>query len=532
MSEALADAEASAAMLAADAGLRGVVLRSDGGPVLEGWLAALRGRLPEGAPWVRVPGSVEPERLTGGVDLAATLAARRPVMAAGLLAGADGGVLLVPGAERLEPGVAATIAAAMDAGAGFRLVLIDEGVEEDAGVAPVLVERVGLMLDLRGLRVAPSGWPVAGRADAALPAGAVEGLSAAAAALAIPSLRPLLFACRAARAAAGLFGRAEAGEQDLARAVRLVLMPRARALPGAAAADAPPSPPDPGDAPEDSGEAALAEMLVEAVRAALPAGLLAALAAGQAPRGSSGGRGKGRERAAPANGRRGRVRMGAPRGSWRLDLVETLKAAAPWQGLRGGRGGVMRVSKSDFRVRRRLRRAGATTLFVVDASGSSALARLNEAKGAVELLLADAYVRRDEVALIAFRGEGAELLLPPTRSLARAKRALGDMVGGGGTPLGAAIEAAAAVARAIVARGRQAQVVFLTDARANVSRGELPAVEDALAAARGLQGFSVVLIDSSTRVRAEGVALAAAMGARHVALPRADAAAIRGVLAR
>jgi magnesium chelatase subunit D len=111
------------------------------------------------------------------------------------------------------------------------------------------------------------------------------------------------------------------------------------------------------------------------------------------------------------------------------------------------------VRRDDFRVGRFEQRSQSTTIFVVDASGSSAFNRLAEAKGAVELLLADCYVRRDRVALLAFRGRGAELLLPPTRSLVRAKRSLAGLPGGGGTPLAAGIDAAAALADAVRRRG-------------------------------------------------------------------------------
>ena len=145
------------------------------------------------------------------------------------------------------------------------------------------------------------------------------------------------------------------------------------------------------------------------------------------------------------------------------NIVETLRAAAPWQRLRRRERGPRHGNRSaaDRGARRRFSHHApassgreTTTIFVVDASGSAALHRLAEAKGAVELLLADCYVRRDQVALIAFRGRGAELLLPPTRSLARAKRSLAELPGGGGTPLAAAIDAAAALADAARRKGQ------------------------------------------------------------------------------
>jgi magnesium chelatase subunit D len=188
------------------------------------------------------------------------------------------------------------------------------------------------------------------------------------------------------------------------------------------------------------------------------------------------------------------------------------------------------IQKDDIRLTRFKSRTGTTTIFVVDASGSSALQRLAEVKGAVELLLADCYIRRDEVALIAFRGHSAELILPPTRSLARAKRSLAALPGGGGTPLSAAIVAATELALAVRAKGQAPTIVLMTDGRANVAKapdgGRAAAEAEALAAARqlGLSGIPVVLVDSSPRPQANAGRLAEAMHARYVALPHADAA--------
>jgi magnesium chelatase subunit D len=424
---------------------------------------------------------------------------------------------------------------------------------------------------------------------------AVQALCAAAMALGIDSLRASLFAARAARAAAALSGCDAVEEEHIAVAARLVLAPRATRLPPASESQepAPPSeqasPPEPAENPapetpteppkdaqdhtqsEDQDEAdkqppspqELAERVLEAAQAAIPAGLLARLKMGALQRARSPTSGS--AGAAQKNALRGRpvgARKGEPRAGQRINVLETLRAAAPWQKLRRNAlastaapgpartlGAVsasrlvpkalavlhspylprtvprILVRKEDFHVTRFRQLGQTTTVFVVDASGSSALNRLAEAKGAVELLLADCYVRRDSVAVLAFRGKTAEVLLPPTRSLARAKRSLAGLPGGGGTPLASAIDAASALAGQIQRKGETPIVVLLTDGKANIARdgspGRGPATSDALAAAVQLRatGVSALLVDTSPQPQSSAEQLAAAMGAQYLALP-------------
>jgi magnesium chelatase subunit D len=194
------------------------------------------------------------------------------------------------------------------------------------------------------------------------------------------------------------------------------------------------------------------------------------------------------------------------------------------------------VRREDFRIRRFIEKTGTTVIFVVDASGSSALYRLAEAKGAVELLLAETYARRDRVSLIAFRGQGTELLLPPTRALARAKKVLAALPGGGGTPLSHAIDAALEQALGTRRAGSAPLVVMMTDGRANIARDGTPgrkqAELDALTAGARFssQHIPAMFVDTSPRGEVVARRVAESMKARYILLPAADAKALGGLV--
>jgi magnesium chelatase subunit D len=582
--------ELAAALLAIDpAGLGGAALRGPAGATRQAWLDGFRRLLPAHTPLRRVPLNIQDGALLGGLDLGATLQAGRPVMQTGVLAQAHGGLVLLPMAERLSAGTAARLAQVLDTGAlrverdGLRLeqplhigvLALDEGASDDEQLPTALADRLAfhLLLDGTPPAEAPT-WHAddIAQARARLPQihtddQVLHALCATALGLGITSLRAPLLALRAARAAAALAEDDAVAPEHAALAVALVLAPRATRSPAPdqSVADADPPPPnseptdaepdppppdDPLDDPSDSTDpqapatpdAPLADVLLQAAQAAIPAGLLAALRAGQAQRNRA--RSAGRSGAVLHGASRGRplgARRGEPRAGARLSVIDTLRAAAPWQRLRGaapasapdaGTRPRLQVRPEDFHVTRYKQTRQTTTVFVVDASGSSALNRLAEAKGAVELLLAECYVRRDRVAVLAFRGEGVELLLPPTRSLARAKRCLAALPGGGGTPLAHAIEAAGALADQVLRRGETPVLVLLTDGRANIARDGAPgrtrATDDALTAARQLRpnGFSSLLLDTSPQPQTSARTLAEAMGAAYLPLPHAGAAGL------
>lgn len=557
-------------LLAVDpAGLGGLHLRAPAGFARDALLGLLRDLMPAEAPWKRVPLQIADERLLGGLDLAATLKAGRPVAERGVLAEADGGVAVFAMAERLAPETAARIVAVLDRGEvvlardGLSLavrtrlaaIALDEAVDAEEKPPAALAERLAFFAELGAVRhgelgVSPLDRDAIEAARASLAqieiaADMRAAICGTALALGIGSSRADLLALRAARASAALFGRSAVTVDDVSVACALVLAHRATQLPALPIEEEDeetPPPSEPGDDGAPPSDAAapdkpLDDMVLEAAAAAMPPDLLArlkvakALGARAASAGKSGALQKSGKRGRPAG-----VFRGLPgQRNARLNLVATLRAAAPWQRIRAaGAAGAprVRVVSEDFRVTRFKQRRETTTIFAIDASGSAALHRLAETKGAVELLLADCYVRRDRVSVIAFRAGRAELVLPPTRSLVRAKRALAGLPGGGGTPLAAGMDAALALAEGIRRQGGTPTLVLLTDGRANVTRagigGRDAAEADALDAARRIRATALraLLVDTGPRPTPLAQTLGNAMGAVYLALPRADAATL------
>lgn len=551
----------------------GIVLR-DSSAGAQQWVAALKSRLPSGARMVRLPSSATDDRIFGGLDLAATIATGVPVAERGVVADADGGIVVIPLIERMPVATQARIGAVLDTGvvqvlrdgvraefdATFALIAIDESDEDVWGVAAPLRDRLALLLD-GDVRVDDAMLPDAATiavARALLPLvyasdDVMIGIGTLCVAFGISSERAARQALWTARAIAALDGRADIDEPDVALAAQLVLAPRATRVPAPPPDDAQEeeAPPEPAPleatssdaSPDPSDDRPMEDRLVDAVTAAIPPELLAELLA-RAQRPSQELGRAGAEKESWTRGRQVAARRGKPDGVRRLHVLETLRAAAPWQRARARASALsdvpvrsLIVERDDFRIRRYVERAGTSVIFVVDASGSAAAQRLGEAKGAVEALLAESYARRDRVSLIAFRGTTAEVLLPPTRALARARKLLASLPGGGGTPLATAIDASITAGVSARRAGTLPVVVFLTDGRGNVARdgkgGRAESMRDALDAAAQFRmtNLAAVLIDTSPRPEPMARKIAEAMGARYVPLPVVNARAIAGAVA-
>lgn len=585
-------------LLAVDPGLGGLAISGSVGSGKSSLARTLAYAIPADAPFVELPLGITQDRVLGGLDFETMLTTGRRVVESGVLARAHGGVLYVDALNRLDQAIVTQLLDVMSRGSvaiereglsllqPARFMLVASFDPSDGEPPRDVLDRLALIVGLPAQRD-PEGradvvravtardrassakddaeeialWREnVARARERLASVSIEDeqlleLSLAALSLGVEGNRADIFAARAAIAAAALAGRPVVSDEDVALAVKLVLLPRATQLPKPpeppeqkeqppeekAAKPEPEPEPDP-DEPDDDDEEteesqtaeSAAELLVGSIAVILPPNLLE-MPFAKAARGGPGSRGE------TQKAKRGRVvgaRPGSPK-SGSLALFPTLIAAAPRQKMRAA-GARFAVERDDFRIKRFRSKAGTLYLFVVDASGSMAVNRMREAKGAVTTLLQQAYVHRDHIGLIAFRGREAQVLLPPTQSVERAKRELDVLPTGGATPLAAALVSAWQTARQARARGlQQCVLVLMTDGRGNVpltprtdgTRASEAEIDDEVRRVCALiraDGCRAVVVDTQVDYLSRGYAprLADYLDARYLYLPNANAADI------
>jgi magnesium chelatase subunit D len=589
-------------LLAVDSALGGVVIPSAVGSGKSTIARAFAHILPEGTPFVELPLNVTEDRLIGGVDLEATLATGVRVVQHGVLSKAHGGVLYVDSISLLDSSAVSHIMDAISRGEVLvereglsevhpaKFMLVGTYDPSDGEVRMGLLDRIGIIVpftaqnDYRARKKIVT--TVLGKRDAedtqdelnmltgfiqaakeqlphvSITNEQVQALIQTAISLGVEGNRVDIFTVRAALASAALAQRSDVDEEDMKLAIKLVLIPRATRMPEreAEAEDMPPQeepPPEEPDAEDENSQAdtpdseaeeeqketpdMIEELMMDAVEMELPDNILNISLASK-KKATTGSRGE------ALNNRRGRFVRAQPgeMRSGKVALIPTLISAAPWQETRrrdkkmaGRPKTALIITKDDVKIKRFRDKSGTLFIFMVDASGSMALNRMRQAKGAVASLLQNAYVHRDQVALISFRGNQAQVLLPPSQSVDRAKRELDVLPTGGGTPLASALYLGWETAKQARTKGvTQVMFVLITDGRGNIglqatfnpdaekaSKEDLEKEVESLSLSIQADGVAAIVIDTQMNYLSRGEApkLAQKLGGRYFYLPNAKA---------
>ena len=454
-------------------------------------------------------------------------------------------------AERLDTNLVSKYSAALDVNKELNFIVSDESTENE-NINEALTDRLAFYLSLENIHYTQAenisfDLMKIESAKKALPSISIETkviktLTEVSLKLGIDSLRAPILASYVARASAAFSNNAEILEKDILTSIELVLSHRAKVLPEIDDfsddnnQNQPSQDTNKNESSDDTGQANAIppEMLLDAIKSSLsPEVLKHLMDRSRSLKSTRSHSGVGKRKLSNRRGRPLPSRIGKLDNTKRLDIVETLKSAAPWQKIRKKRlktdHNKVIIRSDDIRIKRHEEQSDRLIIFVVDASGTSALGRLGETKGAIEILLSEAYAKRDQVSLISFRGKRAEIELPPTRSLVQTKKRLAELPAGGGTPLASALSVSYNLALQAKNRGLTPSLAFLTDGKGNIALDETPSrivsaseAED-LAHKISASNIPTIVIDTSNRPQHQAKTLAKNLDATYLALPRADA---------